>query len=60
MSNKPNLVATAVAAIALGITEAAVRQLAARGKLTAYGNGHRRKYDLYECQAIRRTRQRGV
>jgi hypothetical protein len=42
------LVRTDVAALALGISEAGVRQLARRGRLTRYGTPQRAQYDLAE------------
>lgn len=44
------LVETAVAAVALGVTPAAVRQLIKRGHLTRYGSAKRALVDLAECE----------
>lgn len=41
---------TDVAAVALGITPAGVRQLIRRGKLTRYGTVKQARVDLDECQ----------
>ncbi len=50
---KRRLVPTAVAAVALGITDAGVRQLVHRGRLTRYGTARRALVDLAECEAFR-------
>jgi len=47
------LVPTTVAAVALGVTPAAVRQMIHRGTLTRYGTQKRALVDLTECE-IRR------
>jgi hypothetical protein len=47
---KRRLVPTAVAAVALGVTPAAVRQLIKRGHLTRYGDRKRALVDLAECE----------
>lgn len=47
------LVPTAVAAVALGITPAGVRQLVRRGILTRYGTVKRALVDLEECEVRR-------
>lgn len=45
------LVPSAVAAIALGVQPATVRQLIARGRLTRHGSARRALVDLAECEA---------
>ena len=54
------LVETDVAAAALGVTPAAVRQLAYRGRIKKYGTTRRRRYDLDELErlALRRAETR--
>ncbi len=52
------LVETAVAAVALGVTPAAVRQLIKRGHLTRYGSAKRALVDLAECET--RAEQRAA
>jgi hypothetical protein len=47
------LVPTEVAAVALGITPAGVRQLVRRGQLSRYGTVKRALVDLAECEARR-------
>ncbi|MEV6526874.1 hypothetical protein AB0M43_33580 [Longispora sp. NPDC051575] len=47
------LVPTAVAALALGVDPATVRQYARRGKLTRHGTAQRAAYDLDEVKALR-------
>ena len=47
------LVPTAVAAVALGITPAGVRQLIRRGILTRHGTVKRALVDLGECERRR-------
>lgn len=47
------LVPTDVAAVALGITPAGVRQLFKRGVLTRYGTVKRALVDLAECEVRR-------
>lgn len=49
--NARTMVTTDVAAVALRITPAAVRQLFARGHLTRYGTPKRALVDLAECDA---------
>lgn len=53
--DRPRLVPTDVAAAALGITPAAVRQLAHRGRLTRHGTKQRARYDLNEIEQLRPT-----
>lgn len=48
---RPTLVPTAVAAVALGVTPEAVRQLFSRGRLTRYGTAKKALVDLAECDA---------
>lgn len=55
---KPRLVPTEVAAASLGVKPDAVRQLAARGRLTRYGTRTVALYDLRECLEIVRSRRR--
>jgi hypothetical protein len=47
------LIPTNIAAIALGVTPAAVRQLAHRRRLTRYGTRRRALYDLNELETLR-------
>lgn len=47
------LVPTDVAAIALGVTPSAVRQLFRRGRLTRHGGRQRALVDLAECETLR-------
>lgn len=47
------LVSTDVAALALGVTQAAIRQMAHRGKLTRHGTRQRALYDLDELLDLR-------
>lgn len=47
------LVPTAVAALALGVTPAAVRQMVYRGRLTRHGSAQRALVDLGECEILR-------
>lgn len=47
---RATLVPTDVAAVALGVTPAAVRQLIKRGRLTRYGTAKRALVDLAECE----------
>jgi len=42
------LVDTKAAAVALGVTPGAIRQMASRGKLTRYGTKQRAQYDVDE------------
>lgn len=49
---KRHLVPTAVAAVALDVQPATVRQLIRRGMLTRYGTRQRALVDLAECEAI--------
>ena len=50
-------VTTAQAAMILGMSEAAIRQLAQRGKLTRLGSRNRQRcYPLNEVQALKATR----
>ncbi|HET8684792.1 MAG TPA: hypothetical protein VFM54_23405 [Micromonosporaceae bacterium] len=53
---RPRLVETAVAALALGVTQATIRKLRQRGRLTRHGTTARAQYDLDELQAIADTR----
>lgn len=55
MTNPPGrrLVTTALAALALGISEAGVRKLASRGKLTRHGTPQRARYDIDELTRLR-------
>lgn len=48
---RPKLVATDVAAVALGVTPGAVRLMFHRGILTRYGTAKRALVDLAECEA---------
>jgi len=50
MRPRGRLVPTDVAAVALGITPAGVRQLFRRGQLTRYGTAKRALVDLGECE----------
>ncbi len=50
------LVPTELAALALGITQDGVRQLARRGRLTRHGSARRALYDVAELLAIREGR----
>lgn len=52
-AQRRRLVPTAAAALALGITESGVRQLAYRGRLTRHGIAQRALYDLDEIQQLR-------
>lgn len=52
MITAPRLVPTELAALALGITPAAIRKLAERGKLTRHGTPQRATYDLEELLAL--------
>lgn len=47
------LVPTDVAAVALGVRPATVRQMFRRGKLTRYGAARCALVDLAECETIR-------
>ncbi|WIM97686.1 hypothetical protein ACTOB_001234 [Actinoplanes oblitus] len=49
------LIPTASAALALGVTQTAVRVLAHRGRLTRYGTAQRALYDLDEIHQLRPT-----
>lgn len=54
------LVETELAALAVGVPEATIRQWARRGKLTRYGSPQRARYDLAELKALAvRRRDRG-
>lgn len=48
---KKTLIPTDVAALALGVTPAAIWQAFRRGHLTRYGTAKRALVDLAECQA---------
>lgn len=50
------LVPTKVAAVALGVTPDAVRQLIRRGRLTRYGTRKHALVDLDECETRAETR----
>jgi hypothetical protein len=47
-SDQPRLVPTRLAAMAAGVSEAAIRKWASRGKITRYGTSRRALYDLEE------------
>lgn len=49
----PHLVPVAVAAVALGVTPPAVRQMFRRGRLTRHGPAKRALVDLNECECLR-------
>ena len=55
--NKPRLVPTDLAALAMGVTPSAVRKLASRGRLTRYGTSRRALYDLNEIESAVRDRR---
>lgn len=50
---RARLVPTAAAALALGVTPAAVRQMIRRGKLTRHGTPQRSMVDITECERLR-------
>jgi hypothetical protein len=50
--NKRRTVPTKVAALALGVDDATVRQWARRGKLTRFGSPGRAEYDIEELMAL--------
>jgi len=54
--NKRRTVPTKVAALALGVDEATVRQWARRGKLTRFGSPGRAEYDIEELMALAAVR----
>jgi hypothetical protein len=54
----PRRVPTKVAAVAIGVSEATIRQWVRRGKLTRYGTGSRAEYDLDELAALSRRAAR--
>jgi hypothetical protein len=47
---------TRLAALAVGVPEATIRQWARRGKLTRHGNSSRAEYDVDELLAIAESR----
>jgi hypothetical protein len=49
-------VPTKVAAIAVGVPEATIRQWARRGRLTRYGSPGRAEYDIEELTSIAEER----
>ncbi len=49
-------VPTDLAALAVGVGEATIRQWASRGKLTRYGRPGKAEYDLEELLTIARAR----
>jgi hypothetical protein len=49
-------VPTKVAAIAVGVAEATIRQWARRGRLTRYGTPGRAEYDIEELTSIAEER----
>jgi hypothetical protein len=50
--DRRRLVATQLAAMAAGVTDATIRKWASRGKLTRYGGPGRAKYDLNEILVL--------
>jgi hypothetical protein len=54
------LVPVPVAAVALGVTEDAVRQMFRRQRLTRYGAPRRALVDLGECEILRLGHERAA
>lgn len=55
-SAQGRLVETELAALALDVPAATIRQWSKRGKLTRYGTARRALYDLAECQRLAMVR----
>ena len=49
-------VPTRIAALALGVSDEAIRQMAHRGQLTRHGTSRRAMYDVAELLAVRQGR----
>ncbi|WP_144311964.1 MerR family transcriptional regulator [Actinopolyspora erythraea] len=52
MSKRSARVPTSLAALALGVSEATIRQWASRGKITRYGTKRQALYDLTELSEL--------
>lgn len=52
LSRRRRTVPTKVAALAMGVTEATIRQWVRRGKITRYGTPGRAEFDINELTTI--------